>query len=487
MLKLHPKANFKYCLDTYVIRDPHCFGRCCSSNNLEDKIRIAYEAGYDAVELWHTDLASYVTEYSGSLDYLRKFISDKGLSVPSYKAISGYFETGDQRRFKEILKYASAIGSKSVIVKILRDDHRGILPECKEVLDRYAVLLEQADHLGLSASVEFMSRARAYDSIQSAWEIVRQSNHSSAKLVLDTFHLWVTGDRQFESFDRFSQEIEVDKISIVHFTDASSSVPQQEQKDNDRKLPGMGQLDLKRFGFILRKMGFKGFLSLNTYDQSLWTKDPLMVATGGLYLMKKSLNGEVNELYDSPKWKNKQSLRCETIWSQDYLTHLDPRIIKTNRDEKLKDLLGKSLENKTVLDFKCGFSPLADYVSIGFDAFPGCVDYLRKKYPKGDWHCDEDENFSHHFSHPIDVLLHLGLGDSETEVDSHLRLRDQCKPKLVVLECCANPDGSVNEAKLGANQRWNRLKNGLVGESIVYHTDMPKRSTRLMFVGKPVE
>lgn len=476
-----------YCLDTYVIRDPNCIGHCCKSGNIPDKIRIAYEAGYTGVELWHPDIVKYV-QHGGTLDALANQISWLGLSVPSYKVVNNFLETGDETHFNEVMWYASQLKASSVVVKMIKDDYRGPCPDETTICKRYEKLLKRGVELGVKPSLEFMSCSPYYNSIDAAWRIVKAVDHPYASVVLDTFHLWRVGDNQFDAFAESIQRsgITGDKVSVVHFTDTSKDVPQKHQNDGHRRLPGLGQLNLARFARLLGSIKYRGALSLNTYDQSLWHRDPLEVATEGYYRMNQSFWGdEFETLVDSMNWRGRQDIRCDGLWTKDYLTHLDPRVKPTDRDAKLEELLKGHLEGKKVMDFKCGFSPLAKYVSVGFDAYEGCIEYLKRMYPGAEWYAEDDDAFSKRYDKKIDVLLHIGLGDSDTEVESNLRVRKKCKPELVILECCANDDGTVNNAKAGSAERWERLKEGLVGECIVYKTNMPKRPTRLLFVGRP--
>ena len=138
-----------------------------------------------------------------------------------------------------------------------------------------------------------------------------------------------------------------------------------------------------------------------------------------------------------------------------------------------------------VLDFKCGFSPLSQYVTYGFDAYEGCVNHLKYIHPNKKWYCRSDVDFSKEFKEKIDVLLHIGLGDSNTEEQSHYNIRNNCKPNLVVIECAANEDGSVNESKAGNQERWKRICNGLkLIKTKLIKTNMSDRSYRLLVVGE---
>ena len=57
--------------------------------DLMDKIRIAGETGYTAIELWNNDLSDY-EEQGGSLADIKKALDDHGLTVPTVIALHGW-------------------------------------------------------------------------------------------------------------------------------------------------------------------------------------------------------------------------------------------------------------------------------------------------------------------------------------------------------------------------------------------------------------
>ena len=483
-------------LDTYVIRDPKCIGFSCSQPEaLPTKLEIARQAGFEAVELWHHDVNRYIAKYSAA--DLREILIKNGLIVPSYKYICRWLEsdeTGYRQVREECLKIiatAASIKAQSCVVKVLGHEYRGPKPDRKLLLSRLRELLTAAEQANMTLGLEFMSDAKYYNDLPSVFEIIEEVNHPSAKLVLDTYHIWRRGDNDnFEGLARlFSDKlINPECISVVHFTDTSKWIPRFLQRDDSRRLPGEGRLNLSKFYSLMNDIKYKGALSLNVYDQSLWNYPPLQVATKGYYGMHRTMeNPSYSNLADGLAWQNNQNQRCAGLWIKDYWSHLDPRISPSDRDTQLKELLGPIIKDKKVLDFKCGFSPLADFVSIGFDAYQGCITFLKKNYPNARWECATDDEFSENFNEQIDVLMHLGLGDSNSEVENHIKIREKSKPGIVILECCANADGTVNESKQGAQQRWQRLKSGLKGSEHLLRSTMSKRSHRLVFVGVPQE
>lgn len=473
---IHIKKNFNYCLDTYVIRDPKCFGHSIASGeNLIKKINITKKAGFSAIELWHTDIIKYI-ECGNCVYKLKEQIQSLGMVVPSYKVMESWENI-------DVLKYASLLGAKSCVVKLLKDEYTGPCPSLNKIIEKYKNILDIGDKLNIKPSLEFMALAKYFNNINDACDVLEKIDHPKKSIVLDTWHLWRNDSCTFKNcpFDRIKPEW----ISVVHFTDASREIPREKQKDNSRRMPGEGVLDLSYFCKKLIDINFHGWLSLNVYDTKLWEEDSLKVATRGLYSMKRIAENS-DSLLDSKKWSYCQKKRCDELWAKKYFSHLDPRIDKSNRRELLLPLIKEHINNKKVLDFKCGFSPLADFVSVGFDGFEGCIKYLKENFPKSSWYCQSDLIFCNWFDQKIDILMHLGLGDSITEIESHLKLRERCRPSTVILEAAADANGNVDESKPGNCLNWEKLKFGLNGETFLINTNMKERSKRIIFIGKNV-
>ena len=73
---------FRYCLNASTIRP----------TPLMEKIRIAAEAGYSAIELWHDDLDAYIAS-GGKLKDVVHALDDRNLAVPTTIYLRGWCDT----------------------------------------------------------------------------------------------------------------------------------------------------------------------------------------------------------------------------------------------------------------------------------------------------------------------------------------------------------------------------------------------------------
>ena len=77
---------FQYCLNTSTIR---------TTPSLMEKIGVAAEAGYTAVELWNDDLKEYV-DGGGTLAEVKQACDDAGLALPDVIHLPRWMDTAEE-------------------------------------------------------------------------------------------------------------------------------------------------------------------------------------------------------------------------------------------------------------------------------------------------------------------------------------------------------------------------------------------------------
>jgi 2-keto-myo-inositol isomerase len=83
--------KFLYSLNTSTIKP----------TPLLEKIRVAGQAGYAAIELWHEDIDAFMAK-GGKLTDIRKAVADQGLTVPTTIYLKGWFETTGAEHAREL-------------------------------------------------------------------------------------------------------------------------------------------------------------------------------------------------------------------------------------------------------------------------------------------------------------------------------------------------------------------------------------------------
>ncbi len=262
---------FRYCLNASTIRP----------TPLMDKIRIAGEAGYSAIELWHDDIEAFVAQ-GGTLSDIRKALSDHQLELPTTIYLADWCDTTGSAHqaalevCKQRLKQAADLGAKSAIAS-----PAGGKVDVNLAAANYAELVDIGLSFGIKPAFEYLGFVEQINTIEAGLEIIQKSGHPQATLIVDPFHNF-RGGGLFSSLAK----LRGDQIAISHFNDTPATPPRIEQHDHSRVLPGQGHLDLKEWVGLLKQIGYDRWLSLELFNEELWKRDPKEVARIGLETMR---------------------------------------------------------------------------------------------------------------------------------------------------------------------------------------------------------
>lgn len=257
------------CLDTATIRPA----------SLEDKVKFAAEAGYDAIEPWDGELDEYEKK-GGSLKDLGKKIKDLGLFVPSviglWNALPPTREAFDEslKDTRRRMKQAAELGSQHIqtIPNTVGDNWNQ-----KWVAARYRDVLEIGlKEFNIQPALVFV-KFFPLKTFGQAVGVALDANHPKAQVIPDTFHMFIS-EGGFEAL----KHVKGDTIAIFQFADAPDGIPADKQQDSDRVFPGDGILPLPQVLRDLKATGFKGCVSLELYNPNYWKQDLFTVAKTGL-------------------------------------------------------------------------------------------------------------------------------------------------------------------------------------------------------------
>jgi len=262
------RSPWPICLDTATIRP----------SSLRDKVRIAAETGYDAIEPWEGELREFEQE-GGNLEDLGKEIHDLGLFVPS--VIGLWNGISDQEEHWE--ENLEATRERLRMVSAIRSQHVQVVPRRHEMdpfaaAGQYRRLIEMGlNDYNVSPALVFVSFLPSCRRMSQATAIAMDADHPSAKIIPDIFHMYVT-DSGFEGL----RHIQGDFIAIYQFNDVPDSPAKEELEDKHRVYPGDGMIDLEKNLRDLHAIGFRDCVSLELYNPDYWAQDHREVAKIGL-------------------------------------------------------------------------------------------------------------------------------------------------------------------------------------------------------------
>jgi 2-keto-myo-inositol isomerase len=260
-------SEFTLCLNTSTIRP----------TPLLDKIRIAGQAGYRAIEPWNDEITGYL-DAGGTLPVLKSALADAGLKVVSVIALHGWINAeGDEYArvldgCRRRMDQAAALGSPYIVASPPRE-----VVDLGRATERFVDLLRLGREAGVTPSMEFLGFVAGIKSVASAWAIASGSGDPRATIVADVFHL-IRGGGQIDDL----LTIPGDRLANFHINDVPAVPDPLTQTDADRVMVGDGIADLPRVIANLRTIGYRGPLSLELFNRDLWAQDPSEVVRRGL-------------------------------------------------------------------------------------------------------------------------------------------------------------------------------------------------------------
>ncbi|MEO0476736.1 MAG: sugar phosphate isomerase/epimerase [Planctomycetota bacterium] len=266
------RSPWPICLDFATIRP----------SSTEDKVRIAAEAGYDAIEPWEGDLNKFEQE-GGDLKDLGKRIKDMGLFVPSVIGLWGAIPATREAFDKSLeatrrrMRQAADVGA----------EHIQVVPQPKRpwedfdpqwAAERYRELIEIGiNDYNIKPALVFVEFLPGVKRMGQAAAIAIDADHPEAKIIPDVFHMLI-GDSGFNGL----KHLNGDFMAIFQFNDAPKDMAVADMKDKDRVYPGDGILPLPEILRDLNATGYKGCISLELYNPNYWEQNHLDVAKTGL-------------------------------------------------------------------------------------------------------------------------------------------------------------------------------------------------------------
>lgn len=267
------EPEFRYSLNTSTLR-----GQKLPLDRLVD---IAAEAGYDAIEPWMNEIDAFEAA-GGNLADLGKRIADRGLTVESAIGFFDFLSEDESTRREQLaaaraaMRKVRAIGGKRVAAPPVGATQRDDL-NLGAAAERYRALLEIGAEDGVIPQLELWGFSKSLGRIGEVAHVAIESGHPDACVLLDVYHIH-KGGSPFEGLALLGPMA----CRVFHVNDYPADPPRDRIADKDRVLPGDGVAPSAYVYRTLRDVGFRGWLSLELFNEELWRRDPMEVAREGL-------------------------------------------------------------------------------------------------------------------------------------------------------------------------------------------------------------
>jgi len=270
------KSKIRYCLNMSTIRGQEL--------SVPEQIKVAADAGYDAIEPWIRDVTKFV-QGGGSLANLKKQLDDSGLTVESAIGFAKWIVDDDAERAKGLeearsdMELLKAIGGKRIAAPPI-GAHKAPGPDLATIARRYRKLLELGTETGVTPQVELWGFSKTLSKLGELAYVATEAGHPDACVLPDFYHIY-KGGSDFAGL----KMIEASRMHVFHMNDYPD-MPRETIGDEHRVYPGDGVCQLPKIIRELVDAGFVGCFSLELFNREYWKQDALEVAKTGLEKMK---------------------------------------------------------------------------------------------------------------------------------------------------------------------------------------------------------
>ncbi len=248
------------------------------SGTLEQKLIAIAAAGYDAVEIFETDLLSC----AASPREIARQLRDLGLTCALYQPFRDFEGMPGELRQRAF----DRAERKFDVMAELGTDRILFCSNCSpyasgdrdRIVDDFRALGERAAARGILIGYEALAWGRHVYDHRQAWEIVKAADHPSVGILLDSFHS-LSRNIPNETL----AAIDPAKIVFVQLADAPLlSMDLLFWSRHFRCMPCQGDLPVAGFVAELLKLGYDGPLSLEIFNDRFRAGSTAMIAQDGL-------------------------------------------------------------------------------------------------------------------------------------------------------------------------------------------------------------
>ena len=247
------------------------------SGSLEAKLRAIAQAKFDGVEIFENDLLTS----NASAREIGHLIRELGLTCTLFQPFRDFEGMPDAlrprifERLERKFDLMQELGAELLL--ICSNVSPAALADRSRIVADFQTLGERAAHRGLRVGYEALAWGRHVSDHRDAWSIVREVDHPSVGLILDSFHSLARGIPNASLRD-----IDPKRIFIVQLADAPlMQLDYLSWSRHFRNMPGQGELALVDYVSTLLEMGYNGPLSLEIFNDRFRASSAAAVAVDG--------------------------------------------------------------------------------------------------------------------------------------------------------------------------------------------------------------
>ena len=246
---------------------------CTRHSNLVTDIRVAREAGYDAIEPTTFKLERYLDAGYRAADLLPALEGLEVDMISSFEPIERQDPETMRQRCRRLCAAAQTLGCGAFQVVALDGLKHLPWPEMRQ---GFAALLRDLADIAAPFGVRLALEPVAFAPVQTlarALEVIDATGRENIGLNVDTFHIWAGGT----PWDEVAR-LDARQIEIVHLSDATPRRGEQWSDADRGVLPGEGIIPLKEGIAAIRDTGYDGAWAIEMISDQFWEWDPFVLA-----------------------------------------------------------------------------------------------------------------------------------------------------------------------------------------------------------------
>ncbi|MDV7270926.1 TIM barrel protein [Thioclava sp. A2] len=248
------------------------------SGQLEDKIEAAAAAGFDGIELFREDIIGF----EGAPEDIPVFARNAGIGIVSlqslrdFEGLAGDAREAALRRAERFLDLARRVGAPMLIV--CANTRPEASAETAVLAADLAELARMAADRGLTLGYEALATSAHINTLEAAWEVVRNVAAPNLGLVVGAVHLFA-----METDPAFLAQIPPERIALVHLADAPTTrIDRALLTQSFRLFPGQGNLPVAALYSQLLALGVSAPMSIETFNDQIRSLPPSQIARDGM-------------------------------------------------------------------------------------------------------------------------------------------------------------------------------------------------------------
>jgi 2-keto-myo-inositol isomerase len=272
-----PVAPFTLCLNMSTIMG-HKLG-------FVKELETASKAGFRSVEVWMNSLQAYLDQ-GGTLAEAKRILNDLGLKAENAIGFATWIVDDEAQRTKALdqlkreMEQLAAIGCPRTAAPPMGATKEAGL-DLKKAAERFRTICELGDQTGVHPQLELWGHSKNLSRVSEVMYVAAEAGHSSARVLLDVFHLYKGG-----SSPNSLALVGKPAIEIFHVNDYPSLAPAT-IVDADRVYPGDGIAPIKSILNTIRNPDRPIVLSFEVFNKGYYAQDALVVAKTAFEKMKK--------------------------------------------------------------------------------------------------------------------------------------------------------------------------------------------------------